>query len=230
MTILIDRIDYHLLLCFLVLLSIAIFVVLRPLKKQTGGVVMTTMFALLLFILPIAGYMCWGSWFAWKDYQNELTKQEQVNTMLKSVEGNPQKLMDKLKERLRQQPESARGWYLLGRLYGSQNQWSQARDAFMKAHQLKPESERVTINYAQSLWQLNNRQFNEDIRGLFQSVLKTNANQPDALAMLAMDAFLRHAYKQAIDYWQHLLDIIPPQSDDALAIRKAIAKAQQEML
>ncbi len=47
--------------------------------------------------------------------------------------------------------------------------------------------------------------------------------------MLAMDAYMRHSYQQAINYWQHLLTIIPPQSDDAMAIRKAIAKAQQKL-
>ena len=62
---------------------------------------------------------------------------------------------------------------------------------------------------------------------MFFSVLKSNPKQPDALAMLAMDAFLSKAYSQAIAYWERLLVLVPKDSEDALAIRKAIAKAQQ---
>ena len=80
------------------------------------------------------------------------------------------------------------------------------------------------------MWQLNHQKFNGESRALLQAVLKKNANQPDALAMLAMDAFIGHAYQRAIDYWQRLLKIAPPQSDDAEAIRKAIAKAQQHVI
>lgn len=221
--------SYALLGCFLILSMIAIFIVLYPLRKRQSGIMLTVLLALVLLALPLLGYHYWGSGADWDNYQQQLAKQEQVQALLKSVQGSPQALIAKLKARLAQQPESARGWYLLGRLYASQEDWQQARDAYAKAHQLAPTNEQATINYAQSLWQLNHRQFNDAIRGLFQSVLQKNADQPDALAMLAMDAFLGHAYQHAIDYWQRLLNIIPPQSEDALAIRKAIVKAQQRM-
>ena len=57
-------------------------------------------------------------------------------------------------------------------------------------------------------------------------MLQRNPNQPDAIAMLATDAFEQDDFQQAIDYWQHLLDLIPPQSDEAKAIRRAINKAR----
>lgn len=221
--------SYALFGCFLILSIIAISVVLYPLRKGKGGVMLTLLLASVLLALPLLGYHYWGAGSEWKDYQQQLARQEQVQALLKSVQGSPQALITKLKARLARQPESARGWYLLGRLYASQEDWQQAHHAYAKAYQLAPASEGTAINYAQSLWQLNHRQFNDEIRGLFRSVLQKNENQPDALAMLAMDAFLGHAYQQAIDYWQHLLNIIPPQSEDALAIRKAIAKAQQKM-
>lgn len=221
--------SYVLLGCFLILSIIAASIVVYPLRKSQGNIMFTLLLALVLLALPLLGYHYWGSGADWDNYQQQLAKQEQVQDLLKSVQGSPQALIAKLKARLAQQPESARGWYLLGRLYASQEDWQQAHDAYAKAHKLAPTNEQTTINYAQSLWQLNHQQFNDEIRGLFESVLQKNANQPDALAMLAMDAFLGHAYQYAIDYWQRLLNIIPPQSEDALAIRKAIVKAQQRM-
>ena len=116
---------------------------------------------------------------------------------------------------------------MLGRLYASQGTWEKAKAAFAMASELEPDSEKYRINYAQSLWQLNHQAFNDAIRAVFFSVLKSNPEQPDALAMLAMDAFLSKAYSQAIAYWERLLVLVPKDSEDALAIRKAIAKAQQ---
>ncbi len=215
--------------CGFILLVIAIFVALSPFYKQKSGLIPLGLIAVMLFILPLLAYQYWGARSEWNRYQQQLSKQQQVNAVVQSVRGNPQIIVNQLKKRLEQQPQSARGWYLLGRLYASQGEWQLAHDAFIKAHRLKPNNEKITLNYVQSLWQLNNQQFNDETRGLLQSVYQKNPKQPDALAMLAMDAYLRHAYKQAIDYWQYLLHLIPPQSEDALAIRKAIAKAQQKL-
>ena len=48
--------------------------------------------------------------------------------------------------------------------------------------------------------------------------------------MLAMDAYSRHSYQQAIDYWQRLLKQVTVKSEEGQAIRKAIAKAQAKLL
>jgi cytochrome c-type biogenesis protein CcmH len=207
------------------LLVVALFIGLYPLRKSKVGVLLL---APTLFCLLSIAYWSWGSWPEWGHYMQQQARQAQVQALLKTVSG-PQQLIDKLQEKLKHQPESARGWYLLGRLFASQSQWQQAYEAYAKAHHLKPNDDQITVNYAQSLWQLNHQQFSDEIRNLFKSILKKNSNQPDALAMLAMDAYIGHAYQQAIDYWQRLLAIVPPESTDAKAIRKAIAKAQAAM-
>ena len=217
--------EWWLLGSLVILLVIALVIVLYPLRQPKISMMMLMP---IMSCLVAFAYWRWGAWPDFQHYIQQEAKQQQVQAMLKSVH-NPQELIDKLKARLATQPESARGWYLLGRLYASQEQWQQAHDAYASAYRLKPNDEQVTVNYAQSLWQLNHQEFNAESRALFQSVLKKNRNQPDALAMLAMDAFVGHAYQQAIDYWQRLLKISPPQSEDAHAIRKAIVKAQQKM-
>ena len=207
------------------LLIIALVIALYPLRQSRFNVMVLTP---IICCLVAFSYWRWGALPDWQHYIQQEAKQQQVQAMLQSVR-NPQELITKLKRRLVIQPGSARGWYLLGRLYASQGQWKDAHEAYTKAVHLKPHDEKITISYAQSMWQLNNQEFDPDIRALFQSVLSKNENQPDALAMLAMDAFVGHAYQQAINYWQRLLKISPPQSEDAQAIRKAIVKAQQKM-
>lgn len=215
--------ELMLLLPFTLLLGVALVLVLYPLRARYFVQLMVAGF---LIGLTGFGYWHWGSWEAFQQQEKKNSRVRQVEEVLKSISG-PKELIAKLNERLKAQPKSAKGWYLLGRLYANQGTWEQAKAAFAMASELEPQEEKYSLNYAQSLWELNHQAFNDAIRAVFLSVLKNNPEQPDALAMLAMDAFLSKAYSQAIEYWERLLVLVPRDSEDALAIRKAIAKAQQ---
>ncbi|WP_028389669.1 tetratricopeptide repeat protein [Legionella fairfieldensis] len=217
--------EWWLLACFIMLGLLALPMVLYPFRKMRGFSVIVASLAVLSLTLA---YQYWGAWSDWRYYVKNQVRQQQVQAVLQTIK-SPAELIKKLQMRLQSDPKSARGWYLLGRLYVSQNEWSQARDAFLNAYQLNPHDEAIIVNYAQSLWQLNQQQFNEQIRVLFKSLLQNNPQQPDALAMLAMDAFVSHNYQLAIDYWQQLLKLAPGQSQEAQMIRKAIAKAQRQL-
>ncbi|MGL5743206.1 MAG: tetratricopeptide repeat protein [Legionella sp.] len=181
-----------------------------------------------VFVSAFIGYFYCGGFDEWQHYMQHLKTHEQAQHVLQSIK-SPQELIEKLKVKLNDTPKSAKGWYLLGRLYSIQNERQNAVDAFAKAYQFEPDDEQYAINYAHSLWVMNNQQFTVQVTEIFSRLLKNNPNQPDALAMLAMDAFVSHAYEDAIDYWQRLLKIAPPQSEEAQAIRKAIAKAEERI-
>ena len=204
---------------------IACTLIVYPLRRSK---VLCTVLAPLLLAGLGVGYYLWGSFASWQEFVHRDEAQLQVKNMLKTIK-NPQQLIDKLQATLEQHPESAKGWYLLGRLYTSQNDNKKAAAAFAKAHALNPKDEQYTVNYAHSLWQLHDQQFTPKIVSLFDDLLKNNPTQPDALAMLAMNAFLSHAYEDAISYWQRLLKLAPEQSPESVAIRKAIAKAQEHI-
>jgi len=208
--------------CFVFLGLLAILIIAYPLRghSKKSLFVLTPLFVIFIAI----AYQHWSGWHSWKQYVQEQYRQEQAKTLIAKIK--PDELITRMRSRLGDTPEDARGWYLLGRLCASQGKWLDARDAFAKAHQLNPADETTTVNYAQSLWQLNNNEFNAQIKRIYSKLLEKNSEQPDALAMLAMDAFTSHNYAQAITYWQKLLKLAPAQSDEANAIRKAIAKAQ----
>lgn len=216
--------EWLLLICFAGLSLIALMLIIYPLRKSLFSIAL----APLLIIALGLSYWQWGAWPAWQGYNRQLAQQEQIQAVLQTVKG-PEDLAERLKARLAEDPQSARGWYLLGRLYASQNQWALAREAFAKACQLNPNDVAATVNYGQSLWQLNQQHFDEPIRTIFKSLLEKNPQQPDALAMLAMDAFMSEQYQTAINYWQQLLKLAPEQSEEAQMLRKAIAKAQQQL-
>lgn len=180
----------------------------------------------IVLVFVAGAYFYWGGFAQWQAYQQRLASQEQAKKMLRSLK-TPNELITKLKAKLDDSPKSAKGWYLLGRLYWNQNDFEHATDAFAKANQLAPENEDYAVNYIHGLWKLNNQQFNDTIRELLKKLLGRNPNQPDAIAMLAMNAFMSHDYDGAINYWQQLLKSAPSQSEEALAIHKAIARANE---
>lgn len=178
-----------------------------------------------LMLCTLATYYFFGDFKKWQGYRQKKELQARAQNLLKTIK-SPQELISKLKAKLDDSPKSAKGWYLLGRLYSAQNESKNAVSAFEKAHHLEPDNEQYTVNYAHALWQENHQQFNPKVIQLFRNLLQSNPNQPDALAMLAMNAYITHHNQQAIAYWQRLLKLAPKQSEESAAIRKAIAKAR----
>lgn len=179
----------------------------------------------LMLSLALLVYRHWGAWHDWHQHLQHQKQQQRVAQLLKSIK-NPQQLIEQLKGRLKKTPQSAKGWYLLGRLYASTGQWTLAKAAYDRAYRLKPGDEQIIVNLAQSMWQLREQHFDAPIRQLFQQVLAHHPDQPDALAMLAMDAYQQGHRQEAIQYWQRLLKLLSPDSEEAALIRQAIAKAQ----
>lgn len=212
---------------FVVFLSLASIIVIYPIHRQYDRVQILSF--IVLIVGTVSGYWQWGAFTKWADYLKQQEISQHAQTVMKSLK-SPQQLIDKLKQHLQKKPNSAQGWFLLGRLYASQNQWQLANQSFFKAHTLKPENEQYAVNYAQSIWQTHHQTFTDDVRALFRVILEKNPMQPDALSMLAMDAYQQHDYQKAIDYWSSLLELIPHDSSESKMIRKAIVKARKALL
>lgn len=207
-----------LLIGLLLLLSLALGLMLYPLRQSRKW---WLLWIPMVIVFLVVGYWRWGGWRELRQYQQQQIKQQYAQKLLQSMHG-PEGIIKALLEKLQKTPNSAEGWFLLGRLYTSQQQWEKACKAFEQSHRLQPDNDKTTVHYAQSLWECNHQRFDSHIRDLLEAVLQHDPNQPDALAMLAADAFQRKANQQAKQYWQRLLKQLPPQSDEARAFRRAI--------
>ncbi|MFY7698285.1 MAG: tetratricopeptide repeat protein [Legionella sp.] len=215
--------DFYIVL--LMLTALALTFALYPLRRYA-----TLRIALLPLLLLFCGYCywSWGGFFIWQNHLQFQEKQKQVQALLEGL-NNPQDLIAKLRSKLHDDISSAKGWYLLGKLYASQHEWSKANEAFTKAHDFLPNDKKIAINYLQSQWQLNHQHFDEASQQLISSLLNKDPNQPDLLAMLALDAFLAKNYKVAIYYWKRLLPLLPKSSQDAQKVSQAIINARNLM-
>jgi len=207
------------------LLIIALIFALYPLRKYRLFLIL---FTPIIFLILIFAYLNFGSWFEYQKFIKQAKVISEVNSIFKSKNGQ-QDLIDRLKAKLKEDPNSAKGWYLLGRLYSSGARYDEAKKSYFKAYKLNPNDTKIIVNYALSLWELNQQKFNNEIRDLLQIAYKKNKKDPDVLAMLAMDSYLLQDYKKAISYWEKLLALLPPDSEEAMEIRKAIAKANKKI-
>jgi len=218
--------EWGLLALFMVLGLIAIGVALIPLRQSKR--LMLTLFPVLVLGLVLA-YGMWGSWPAWRAFHVTQTKQKQAEALVRSL-GSTQALIERFQSHLKQAPNDAKGWFLLGRVYVAEADWVHAQEAFTTAHVLDPNDDEFTLHYVQSVWELNHHVFDEGSRGLLLAIFKKNSHQPDALAMLAFDAYTRHDDETAVMYWERLLTLAPSVSEEAEKLRQAIAKARMRMI
>lgn len=193
-------------------------VMLYPLRL---GWKLSIALGLLMTLCLLGAYAEIGNWFRWQTYEKERLKVNRAKALLSQYK-TPEAVIKQLKAKLEQQPQSAKGWYLLGRLYASQGQWVEAQQAFQKAHELAPAQADYWANYLIALTKSSPQLMSEKVRLQFQALLRQHPNQPEALLFLATDAQARHQEAQAMIYWQRLLKLVPPESEDARAIRKLL--------
>jgi cytochrome c-type biogenesis protein CcmH len=205
------------------LLFVGLLVVLYPLrhKKALAFVLLPASAAFLL-----VGYLVWGHWFEWQGFKLTEKKQREAKQVIQAL-GSTEAIVERLRARISEMPKDAKAWFLLGRVYGSTGDWQHASEAYVMAHGLEAENHEYSLHYAQSMWELNHNAFDDKTRLLLHVILKQNPKQPDALAMLAFDAYSQHHYQDAVRHWERLLELIETSSEEAGKIRQAIAKARQ---
>jgi len=217
--------EWGLLGVLVVLGLVAVGVAVYPLRQSKRILlIFTPVFALSVMF----AYGVWGNWPLWRAFHVAEAKQKQAEKLVRSL-GSTQALIERFQAHLKQAPNDAKGWFLLGRVYVAENDWAHANEAFAKAHKLDPNHDEFTLHYVQSVWELNQHVFDETARGLLLNILKKNPEQPDALAMLAFDAYAKHEDATAVMYWERLLALAPQGSEEANKLRQAIAKARMRM-
>ncbi len=195
-----------------------------PVRKQGKKILFVFPVTLLAIVLL---YTIFGGGFAFRAFKVSEQKKEAAKAVLASL-GSVDEVIVRLKKQVAAHPKDAKAWFLLGRVYASTGNWKEAKSAYTLAHTLEMSNHTYTLHYAQSVWEVNHAAFDEKTRLLLKEILSENPSQPDALAMLAYDAYQRKAYQAAIGYWEKLLQQMNASSEEASKLRQAIAKAREE--
>jgi cytochrome c-type biogenesis protein CcmH len=136
-------------------------------------------------------------------------------------------MIQKLADRLKEQPDNVEGWVMLGRSYTVVGQFPDALKAYERAVALRPDDAQVLADYADSMAVNNNMTLAGEPMKWVRKALQVDPNNLKALALAGTDAFIRKDYAGAVKYWQHLIDIGPPDSEYVREMAAGLKEARE---
>ena len=126
-------------------------------------------------------------------------------------------MVDKLAERLKQDPSDGEGWAMLARSYSVMERNAEALDAYARAVALRKDDPSLLVDYADALAVKNNHSLAGEPMKLITQALKIDPANLKGLALAGTDAFVRSDFVQAVRYWSEVEKVGPP--DNALVQR-----------
>ncbi len=136
-------------------------------------------------------------------------------------------MIARLAERLKEKPDDAEGWAMLGRSYTTQNKPAEALQAYKKAMDLRPQDAQSIADYADALAVSNNRSLDGEPTRLVMQAVKLDPNNVKALALAGTIAFNQGNYAQAVSHWESAVRNADPASDFTKQLAGALNEARQ---
>jgi cytochrome c-type biogenesis protein CcmH len=135
-------------------------------------------------------------------------------------------LVDRLAARLKEEPEDGEGWLMLGRSYNLFGRYADAAQAYANAVKRLPPDASLLADYADALAMAQGRRLEGEPEKLIARALAIDPNNVKALALAGSAAFERRDYAEAARYWERMVPLVPPDSDEARTLRANIEEAR----
>lgn len=136
-------------------------------------------------------------------------------------------LVERLAERMRQQPDDPEGWVMLGRSYASMGQYDKAVPAYRKALELRQGDASLLADFADLLGVAQGRSLEGEPSQVIAQALKIDPNQLKALALAGTAAFNREDYKGALKHWERMREVGPADDPFVQQIQGGIDEARR---
>ena len=131
-----------------------------------------------------------------------------------------------LQRRLKDEPESFETQVVLARSYMATERYAEARDAYARALELKPDDVDVPVEYAEALLRTSpDRHFPPQAVAMLERAVERNPDNERALFFLGMHQFQSGEPARAAATWERLLPLLQP--DAAAALRQQVNAARQ---
>ncbi len=115
--------------------------------------------------------------------------------------------------------------YLLAREYMQLKDYAGARRTYQRLVSLTRGHPGVLAEFAQASFFMDGNQLTEQSRALANRAIAHQPNNSTALGLLGIDAFESQRYREAIGYWQRIIDT-NPDAPEIESLRIGIARAQ----
>jgi cytochrome c-type biogenesis protein CcmH len=135
-------------------------------------------------------------------------------------------MVEKLAARMRANPSDPEGWKILARSYAALGRFKEASEAYANAVARVADDAQLLADYADALGMAQGRTLEGEPEKLIARALAIDPANTKALALAGTAAFNRKDYARAIEYWQRMLAVLPPDSEATQAVRSNIAEAR----
>ncbi len=135
-------------------------------------------------------------------------------------------LVSRLAARLKDKPEDAEGWTMLGRSYVLLGRFGEASDAYAKAAARVPHDAQLLADYADALAMAQGRTLQGEPEKIIARALAIDPRNVKARLLAGTAAFNRTDYAGAARHWERVLDTVPIESEMAQRLRASIAEAR----
>jgi len=190
-------------------------------RRQAGKVLGGKIPLVAALVMPLLGYGLYQHWGA-------IDQVERARTFA----GQPQSIEEmtaRLEASLKDNPESAEGWYFLGRTYMAQERAGEAAGAFERAVALAGRQPELLGQWAQALYFAGDKRWNGQMQGLTDEALKADPEEATSLGLLGIAAYEEGRYAEAIGFWERLVAVLPEQDPSRMAIQGGIDRARTQM-
>jgi len=135
-------------------------------------------------------------------------------------------MVQRLAEKMKQNPENLGGWMMLGRTYFAIGQPKRALNALEKAYDLAPENPDVMVAYAEAIAASNDSKLVGRPAQLIQAALKIDPGHSSARWLAGLVSFQSAEFAQAAEQWDALVAALDPQGEEAAELRRYISEAR----
>ena len=139
---------------------------------------------------------------------------------------NLEAMVERLAAHLRENPDDAAGWKLIGRAYASMNRHAEAADAYAKAAVRAPRDAQLLADLAEALAMARGRSLEGEPEKLLERALALEPDNLKALALAGTAAFGRRDYRAAVRHWEKMVPLVPRDSEEGRSIQASVDEAK----
>lgn len=128
---------------------------------------------------------------------------------------------------LEQNPKDLKAWAKLARSYGAMGRYTDAGSVYAKLVALIPNSAQLWAEYAEALAWANGKKLQGKPLELVNSALQLDPDNRRALALAGRAELDSGNHAGAIAHWEHLLRLLPADSEGARRVAASLARAHK---
>ncbi|OHX37283.1 c-type cytochrome biogenesis protein CcmI [Methylomonas sp. LWB] len=179
----------------------------------------------IAILLPVGGLLLYGMLG-----EPEAMKKAEWQATNQKLADNVQTMVQRLVDRLQQQPDDVEGWMMLGRSFVYMQEYQKAAEAFGELNRRKPGDPAVMLRYADALSMARNGRMSGEPADLVFRALEQVPEDHTALWLAGMAKAEAGDFRQAIVYWQKLSKLLPADDEAQQQLANMMRMAEAEMV